>query len=117
MNFRLLFNLMLVFSVCACTHLQSVSTSSIPKNRGQKVKSQQYRFIFLAFNFNNDYVNDMAEDLANQCEGGKVMGVLTKHEHITYFPLFAHAIQVTAEGYCVTKESKSRSKKVSRRGV
>jgi hypothetical protein len=53
------------------------------------------------FNFNNDYVNDMAEQLANQCPKGHVKGVLTKHEGITYFPIIAHATRVEARGYCV----------------
>ena len=84
-----------------CTHLSSVSTSSIPKNRGKKVQSTAERFIFFAFNFNNDYVDEMTEDLANQCPKGKVKGILSKHESITYFPLVAHKIRVSAEGYCV----------------
>jgi hypothetical protein len=90
-----------IFVVNGCTHLQSVSTTSIPKERGEKVSATKDRFIFLAFNFNNDYVNDLAEELANKCEKGKVQGVLTKHENIMYFPLIAHAVRVTAEGYCV----------------
>lgn len=90
---------------CAsCTHLRSVSTTSVPAARSQKVSAERSRFIFLAFNFNNDYVNEMAEDLANQCPGGKVQGLLTKHEVITYFPLLFHTVKVSAEGYCVAKQ-------------
>lgn len=88
-----------IFSSCA--RLSSVSTSSIPKNRSKKVFSVADRFIFLGFNFNNDYVNNMANNLAQECPDGKVKGILTKHESIVYFPLFAHKERVTAEGYCV----------------
>ena len=42
-----------------------------------------------------------AEKLAKKCPKGKVKGVLTKHETITYFPLIAHKVRVSAEGYCV----------------
>ncbi len=84
-----------------CTHLQSVSTSSIPEQRTKPVKSEGYRFIFLGFNFNNDYVNEMTETLAAKCPGGQIKGILTKFENIIYFPLFAHAVRVEAQGYCV----------------
>ncbi len=84
----------------ACTHLASVSTSSIPKNRSNKISTQVKRFIFLGFNFNNDYVNDITFNLAKQCEGGRVQGVVTKHENVMYFPAFAHEVRVTATGYC-----------------
>ena len=90
---------LVIFS--GCTHLSSISTSSIPKNRKNKVSASTDRFIFLAFNFNNDYVDDLAIQLAQQCPKGKVQGVLTKHESITYFPLFAHKERVSAQGYCV----------------
>lgn len=97
-----IFLALLSFSLITnCTSLQSVSTSSIPKNRSNPVKVESDRFIFLGFNFNNDYVNDMATNLAKTCPKGKVKGVLTKHENIVYFPLFAHKVRVTAQGYCV----------------
>ncbi len=84
-----------------CTHLQSVSTSSIPEQRSKPVKAEGYRFIFLGFNFNNDYVNEMTENLAGKCPDGQIKGILTKFENIIYFPVFAHAVRVEAQGYCV----------------
>lgn len=98
---KLVVLLMMSAMVSGCAVLQSVSTTSIPPERGQKVKSERSRFIFLAFNFNNDYVDEMAADLANQCPGGKVQGILTKHESIVYFPILFHTKKVTAEGFCV----------------
>ncbi len=84
-----------------CTHLHSVSTTSVPVQRDSKVSVERSRMIVLALNFNNDYVNEMAEDLARQCSQGRVQGILTKHEKVTYFPLLLHQVRVSAQGYCV----------------
>ncbi len=97
---RGLFLSALLFSLSGCAYMQSVSTTSIPKDRSKKVQVEKSRMIFFAFNFNNDYVNEMAMDLADKCPKGKVRGILTKHESIVYFPLIAHQSKVTAEGYC-----------------
>lgn len=97
---KLMTVLSLSLALGGCAFLQSVSTTSIPAQKGRVVKTERSRFIFLAFNFNNDYVNEMAEDLANQCPGGKVEGILTKHEAIVYFPILFHTQKVTAEGFC-----------------
>ena len=67
-----------------------------------KSPAEAYRLIFFLMNFNNDYVHSLPRDLAKQCPSGRVEGVLTKHEDITYFPLIAHATRVTATGYCQT---------------
>lgn len=93
----------------SCTHLASVSTTTVPAERGNKVESQTERFIFFAFNFNNDYVNDLALNLAAQCPKGRIEGVLTKQENITYFPLIAHKVRVTATGYCNSATKKQAS--------
>lgn len=94
---------------CGCTHLGSVSTTTIPKDKGHKVSAESYRFIFMLFNFDNDYVDTVVQDLAGQCPNGKITGILTKHEGITYFPIVAHAIRVTAEGYCNSHPQKKGS--------
>lgn len=100
-----LFLLTVLFS--SCTHLNSVSTTPIPAMRKNKVRAENYRFIFFFFNFNNNYVDEMVEKLADQCPKGKIEGLLTKQESITYFPIIAHASQVTAEGYCVNSDQPS----------
>lgn len=107
---KLAASLTLLFTIMGCTHLNSVSTSQIPKMRSKVVKAESYRFIFLLFNFNNNYVNEMVDDLAKQCPDGKVQGILTKQEGITYFPIIAHAVRVTAEGYCVTGDKLAMNK-------
>lgn len=91
----------------SCTHLASVSTTTIPANRNKKVAAESYRFIFLALNFDNDYVETIVRDLARQCRKGKVEGILTKHESITYFPVIAHAVRISAQGYCTHQNKRS----------
>ncbi len=95
----------LMFSLIGCTHMHSVSTTSIPVQRDKKVQAEAYRFLFLMMNFDNNYVDALPRQLAKQCPNGRVEGILTKHEGITYFPIFAHAIRVTATGYCQSGES------------
>lgn len=94
----------------SCTHLASVSTSQIPLDRSKSVAAEGYRFMFLFFNFNNNFVDDLVTDLAKQCPGGKVQGILTKQEDVTYFPLIAHAYRVTATGFCVGGQRVAASK-------
>ena len=48
--------LALVFSLVGCTHMHSVSTTSIPAQRDKPVKAEAYRFLFLMMNFSNGYV-------------------------------------------------------------
>jgi hypothetical protein len=89
-----------IWLLAGCTHLASVSTTSIPATRGKKVKAESHRFIFLLLNFNNSYVDQVVADLAGQCPGGRIEGILTKDESITYFPILAHGRRVSAEGFC-----------------
>ena len=59
--------------------------------------------MFMFFNFDNKYVDNVAIDLARQCPQGRVEGILTKYEVTTYFPLFFYNLKATAQGYCVAK--------------
>lgn len=93
--------LLLSLLCSGCVHMRSISTTSIPVERDHAVESTGYRFLFLMINFKNDYVNEMTKDLAQQCPDGRVEGILTKQEDIMYFPLFAHAVRVSATGFCV----------------
>lgn len=97
---RLVLFLTLLIS-SSCTHLNSVSVTSIPKDRSQKVSAERYKFLFLLLNFDNKFVDEMEKDLAEKCPKGKIQGIVTKTEGITYFPLLAHAYNIRAEGYCV----------------
>ena len=106
-------NLILIFftlmlASTGCAHLDSISTSSVPADRSEPIKAEASRFLFLLINFNNDYVNEMGRDLARQCPNGRVEGIVTKQEFITYFPLLAHRVRVTASGYCLHGSGGSR---------
>ncbi len=99
---KLLLSLALL-AAASCTHLNSVSVTSIPKDRSQRVSAERYKFLFLLLNFNNDFASHMEKDLAEKCPNGKVEGIVTKTEMLTYFPLIAHAYNIRADGYCIKK--------------
>jgi len=93
--------LWLAVALSGCVHMHSVSTTSVPIERSEPVEASTYRFFFLLLNFDNNYVDQLTEDLAQKCPDGSIEGILTKQEGIMYFPLIAHASRVTATGYCV----------------
>ena len=84
-----------------CVHMTSISTTSVPVDREHRVEAEAERFMFMWMNFDNDYVYQLTEDLAEQCPDGRVEGILTKQERIIYFPVVAHAVRVSAGGFCV----------------
>ncbi len=84
-----------------CTSLNTVSLTSIPAKRDQKVSAEASRVIFLGFNFDNDYVDQLTTDLKSQCPNGMISGILTKDEVIDYFLFIVWKHRVHAEGYCV----------------
>jgi hypothetical protein len=96
-----LFLLSVLATFFACASLQSVSMTPVPKDRSNPVKVEASRVIFLGFNFDNDYVDRLSEDLRDHCRGGTVSGILTKDEVINYFLFFVVKRKVTASGYCV----------------
>lgn len=99
MKLKRIFNLIgLSLLAVSCASVNTISLSSIPKERNRPVKAVASRFIILAFNFDNDYVDSLVEDLKSQCKGGVVSGILTKDEVISY--VFAHKRVVTARGFC-----------------
>jgi hypothetical protein len=93
--------LSLFIFLSGCASLNSLSLTSIPTERTTPVKSQASKLIFLAFNFDNDFINSMVSDLKRQCPSGKITGLLTKDENIAYFGYFVWKKQITATGYCV----------------
>lgn len=94
-------------ALVSCASVQSVSLTQIPKNRSRVVKAEASKFIFLAFNFNNDFVDEMVDKLKEQCPDGIISGVLTKDESIGY--ILAHTRKVSATAYCVEGGSKQAS--------
>lgn len=93
----------LIFTV-SCSHLSSVSQTSIPKDKSKVVEAKVENNIIFLFNFDNDYVDNLTKSLINQCPNGSVKGILTKDVNVTYFPLIFHKNIITAKGYCVSKK-------------
>lgn len=103
--FKSISALVLSLLFVGCASVNSVSLSSIPANKGKEIHSEASKTIILGFNFNNDYVDDMAEDLKRQCPNGIVKGILTKDEVIDYFLFIVWARKVTASGYCIQQRN------------
>lgn len=93
--------LSLTVLLSGCASLNSVSLTPIPAGRTTPVKVEKSKFIFLGFNFDNDFVNAAEEDLKRQCPNGKVTGLLTKDETINYFLFIFYSKRITATGYCL----------------
>jgi hypothetical protein len=95
---KILFTLSLLL-LNSCASVNSISLTSVPPQRNKVVKSEVSKFIFLGFNFNNDFIDELTNDLKKQCPNGIISGILTKDESISY--VFAHTRKVTATGFCV----------------
>jgi hypothetical protein len=83
-----------------CASLQSVSLTQIPEQRSGRVSAESSRWIILALNFDNDYVDKAVSDLQQKCRGGQIRGVLTKDENYMYFGFFVMKRVVKVSGYC-----------------
>ncbi len=83
-----------------CAYLNSVSLTQIPADRQTVIEANRSKFVFMAFNFNNDYVDELTDDLKSKCPGGVVSGILTKDETVVYFPVFFWKRVVNARGFC-----------------
>ena len=108
---KLLLLSILIITGTSCSHLSSVSQTSIPKDKSKVVEARVENNIIFLFNFNNDYVDGLTQSLMNQCPNGSVKGILTKDENITYFPMVFHKNVVTAKGYCVKGKKKHNNKR------
>lgn len=87
-----------MLALAGCAHVNSVSLTPIPSQRSNQVRAEVSKTIFLAFNFDNDYINPLVEDLKRQCPNGIVSGILTKDETISYVIVFTK--KITATGFC-----------------
>ena len=101
MLMRLVLIAVISMMTSACAYLNSVSLTPIPKERGAQVQVQKHKWVILGFNFDNDFVDEMNEELKEKCPNGKATGLLTKDEAILY--PFVHKRVVTVSGYCVAQ--------------
>jgi hypothetical protein len=99
MTHRLSFLALLAVLASGCTSLQSVSVSSVPKDRSRPVFASEDNVAFLGIHFDNEFVDALPDRLREQCPGGKVTGVFTKHESTWY--VLVQNREVTITGYCV----------------
>jgi hypothetical protein len=104
MKFRPGLLLLLSSLFVSCVSLDTVSLTQIPKTRGKNVQAEVSRFIFLGFNFDNDYVDPLLDKLKDQCQGGRVQGILTKDETVNYFLMLLHTRRITAKGTCLASK-------------
>jgi hypothetical protein len=93
-------SLSLALAIVGCTHLQSVSLTQIPANRSHKVRAESSKFVFFFFSFDNDYADEVRDELKGKCKNGKISGILTKDEFINYFLGIVAKRRIVAEGFC-----------------
>ncbi len=91
--------IVLLAMISSCAQLNSVSLTQIPAKRDNQIKVEKKKFIFLGFNFDNDIVEDVANELKTKCNG-KLTGVLTKDENINYFLYLFWSKKITVTAYC-----------------
>jgi len=82
-----------------CASLQSVSLSDVPSDRSRPVVASKSSWSVFWFYLDNDFADDVIEELRQKCPDGNVAGVYTKLED--YFYLVVTERSLTARGYCV----------------
>lgn len=100
MNLKAAFAAICIVLLSSCAAIQSVSLTPIPAKKGKKVEAVVSKTIVLSMNFNNDFVDEIVENLKRQCPGGVVSGILTKDETFNYFLYLVYTRKVTATGFC-----------------
>jgi hypothetical protein len=80
--------------------LQSISINSQPdgQERVNPVSAEVSKLIFLGLNFDNDFLNEVPKKLMDSCPGGKIKGIVTRFETVSY--LIFHRFVVKAQGFC-----------------
>ena len=112
---KLIYLFLAFIFMSGCVSLDSVSVTPVPANRSQKVRAEAERFIVLGFNFDNDYVNGLTNDLKAQCSNGTVTGLLAKTETIQYFSFIFWKKRVSATGYCVPSKLAAKTSDLRKR--
>ncbi len=95
---RLIAVFITLLSLSACVHLNSVSLTQIPNEKGDLINAQAHDWVFLGFTSQNDFVDEAVTQLKDKCTGGKLTGILTKHQTTTYVLVFKR--EIIASGYC-----------------
>lgn len=95
---KLSLSIITCLTLSACVSLNSISLTQIPEARNKSITTTTDSWNFLGIAFSNDFVDEAIMDLKSQCIGGKVEGILTKHQTTAYFLVFKR--EVIATGYC-----------------
>lgn len=96
--FRLIFIAICLLALSGCVNLNSISMTQLPNDRSNLISASADDWNFLGFTFDSDFVNEAVNQLREQCQGGKLQGVLTKYQTTAYFLVFKR--EVIASGYC-----------------
>lgn len=102
-----------VLGVSACAQLHSISITEIPMQRDRVVQAELDNFAFLGLHFSNDFVDELREQLREQCPHGRVTGIMTKFN--TYWYVLLERREVTARGFCVETPETAQTSKPRRR--
>lgn len=83
-----------------CSQLQSVSVTPVPMESGTEIETVvESPLIVLGIRGDHNYVDDVVKDLKKQCSGGRIQGILTTHEVISWPFVSKH--RITASGRCI----------------
>ncbi len=91
-------SLIAVSLLSGCVSLNSVSLTQLPEKREKLVTASASDFLFLGFTTQNDFVGEAVSNLKEKCQGGRLTGILTKHQTTSYLLIFKR--EVIASGYC-----------------
>ena len=95
---KIIVSIITCLSLNACVSLNSVSLTQVPAERNNTITASSHSWNFLGIAFSNDFVDVAIMELKRQCVGGKLTGILTKHQTTAYFLVFKR--EVIATGYC-----------------
>ena len=95
-NFLLLMSTLLFVS---CASLNSVSMTSVPKERNNVVQASSSSYGFLGIFFSNDFAESVKADLQKKCPNGEIKGIMSTYQSYFYFIVLER--EVTATGFCV----------------
>jgi len=87
-----------ILVLSGCVSLNSVSLTQVPHERNNLINAAAHDWLFLGFTSQNNFVDEAIDNLKNQCKGGKLTGILTKHQTTAYVLVFKR--EVIASGYC-----------------
>ncbi len=87
-----------ILALSGCVHLNSVSLTQIPSDKGSLISASANDWLFLGLTTQNDFVDEAIDNLKSQCTKGKLTGVLTKFQTTAYVLVFKR--EVIVSGYC-----------------